>query len=106
MMERVFTVVQLEWKNPDVEGLVEFLVKQKGFKYVSQFSTLFQQLTEYIARNMYKRVLRNFKSSCIRSNKAGLMDSLLSKPKSLWHRRPRARLKIRRVRRAQRAGRA
>lgn len=33
MME-VFTVVQLEWKNPDVEGLVDFLVKQKGFKYV------------------------------------------------------------------------
>ncbi|KAF8349580.1 flap endonuclease 1 [Amanita rubescens] len=23
--------VELEWKNPDVEGLVEFLVKQKGF---------------------------------------------------------------------------
>ena len=106
MMERVFTVVQLEWKNPDVEGLVEFLVKQKGFKYVSRFSTPFQQLIEYIVRNVCERVLRSFKSSCIRSNKAGLMDSSLSKPKSLRHRRPRARLKIRRVRREQRAGRA
>lgn len=26
--------VEAEWKGPDVEGLVEFLVKQKGFKYV------------------------------------------------------------------------
>ncbi len=25
-------VEQLEWKNPDVEGLVEFLVRDKGFK--------------------------------------------------------------------------
>ena len=24
--------VELEWKNPDVEGLVDFLVKEKGFK--------------------------------------------------------------------------
>jgi flap endonuclease-1 len=24
--------VEVEWKNPDVEGLVEFLVKEKGFK--------------------------------------------------------------------------
>ena len=27
--------IEVEWKNPDVEGLVEFLVKDKGFKYVS-----------------------------------------------------------------------
>jgi flap endonuclease-1 len=26
---------QLEWKNPDVEGLVQFLVTEKGFKCVS-----------------------------------------------------------------------
>jgi len=25
---------QLEWKSPDVDGLVEFLVKDKGFKCV------------------------------------------------------------------------
>ena len=25
---------QLEWKNPDVDGLVDFLVKDKGFKCV------------------------------------------------------------------------
>ena len=25
---------QLEWRNPDVEGLVQFLVTEKGFKYV------------------------------------------------------------------------
>lgn len=24
--------VELDWKNPDVEGLVDFLVKEKGFK--------------------------------------------------------------------------
>lgn len=24
--------VQLEWKNPDVNGLVQFLVTEKGFK--------------------------------------------------------------------------
>lgn len=58
---------------------------------------------EFLVRNVYERGLRNFKSSCIRSNKGGLMDSLLSKPKSLRHRRLRARLKIRRVRQVQRA---
>ena len=26
--------IELEWKNPDVDGLVEFLVTEKGFKYV------------------------------------------------------------------------
>ena len=26
--------LDLEWKNPDIEGLVDFLVKDKGFKYV------------------------------------------------------------------------
>ncbi len=26
---------QLEWKNPDVDGLVQFLVTEKGFKYAS-----------------------------------------------------------------------
>lgn len=25
---------QLEWKNPDVDGLIQFLVTEKGFKYV------------------------------------------------------------------------
>ena len=24
--------IQLDWKSPDVEGLVDFLVKEKGFK--------------------------------------------------------------------------
>lgn len=28
----VWRLVQLEWKNPDVEGLVQFLVTEKGFK--------------------------------------------------------------------------
>ena len=26
--------LELEWKSPDIEGLVDFLVKEKGFKYV------------------------------------------------------------------------
>jgi hypothetical protein len=26
--------VQLEWNNPDVDGLIQFLVTEKGFKYV------------------------------------------------------------------------
>lgn len=29
--------VEVEWKSPDVEGLVDFLVKEKGFKYVHPF---------------------------------------------------------------------
>jgi hypothetical protein len=24
--------LQLEWKNPDVDGLIQFLVTEKGFK--------------------------------------------------------------------------
>lgn len=27
-------MVQLNWEAPDVDGLVEFLVRDKGFKYV------------------------------------------------------------------------
>jgi len=30
----------LEWKAPDIEGLVEFLVRDKGFKWVFPFQTL------------------------------------------------------------------
>ena len=26
--------IELEWRNPDVDGLVKFLVEEKGFKYV------------------------------------------------------------------------
>lgn len=34
--------VELEWKAPDVDGLVQFLVVEKGFKYVFlEFSLLF-----------------------------------------------------------------
>lgn len=33
----VLIFFQLEWKNPDVEGLVDFLVKEKGFKYAPCF---------------------------------------------------------------------
>jgi flap endonuclease-1 len=29
---------ELEWKAPDVDGLVQFLVTEKGFKCVSLFS--------------------------------------------------------------------
>ena len=29
--------VEAEWKAPDIEGLVEFLVKQKGFKCVHAY---------------------------------------------------------------------
>ena len=29
---------QLEWKTPDVDGLVDFLVKDKGFKYAPLLS--------------------------------------------------------------------
>ena len=31
---RALSVVQLEWTNPDVDGLVQFLVTEKGFKCV------------------------------------------------------------------------
>lgn len=39
---------QLEWKNPDVEGLVEFLVKEKGFKYVLSVTHSKPKLTQYV----------------------------------------------------------
>ena len=29
--------VELEWKNPDVDGLVDFLVREKGFKCASYY---------------------------------------------------------------------
>jgi hypothetical protein len=40
-------MVQVEWKAPDVDGLVEFLCRDKGFKYVC-FPSPFQilELTE------------------------------------------------------------
>jgi hypothetical protein len=30
-------MAQLEWKAPDTEGLVEFLCRDKGFKWVPPF---------------------------------------------------------------------
>ena len=30
----MFAGIQLEWKAPDVDGLVEFLCRDKGFKSV------------------------------------------------------------------------
>jgi flap endonuclease-1 len=32
--------LKLEWKKPDVEGLIEFLVKEKGFELSDFFSRL------------------------------------------------------------------
>jgi flap endonuclease-1 len=29
--------VELDWRAPDVDGLVKFLVSEKGFKYVLSF---------------------------------------------------------------------
>lgn len=29
-----FPAIQLEWKTPDVDGLIEFLVKENGFRFV------------------------------------------------------------------------
>lgn len=31
--------LQLEWNNPDVDGLIQFLVTEKGFRYLSSLST-------------------------------------------------------------------
>jgi hypothetical protein len=33
--------LKLEWKEPDVEGLVDFLVREKGFMYVITIIPLF-----------------------------------------------------------------
>lgn len=33
--------MKIEWKEPDVEGLVQFLVTEKGFKYVCSCSAFF-----------------------------------------------------------------
>lgn len=33
--------VELEWRNPDVDGLVQFLVNEKGFKYVLNRSVVY-----------------------------------------------------------------
>lgn len=27
--------IQLEWKSPDVDGLIDFLVREKGFRSVA-----------------------------------------------------------------------
>lgn len=31
--------LQIEWKNPDIDGLVQFLVTEKGFKCVVSLCT-------------------------------------------------------------------
>jgi flap endonuclease-1 len=33
-LQRLMSRFQLEWKAPDVDGLIQFLVTDKGFKYV------------------------------------------------------------------------
>ena len=52
---------QLEWKNPDVEGLVQFLVTEKGFKYALSLIFL-QTVIGFSVRNALRKAQRNYKN--------------------------------------------
>jgi flap endonuclease-1 len=55
--------IKLEWKAPDVDGLVDFLVRQHGFKFVKLLICCFSLLTieVYTARSVYAREPRSSK---------------------------------------------
>ena len=57
-----FVRIQLEWKAPDVDGLVQFLVVEKGFK--SDFVPLVRAMNShsilfYLVRNGFGKEQRN-----------------------------------------------
>ena len=58
--------VELEWRNPDIDGLVQFLVNEKGFKYVLRRNVACSSthhLSRVTVRNVSAKVQKSSRSS-------------------------------------------
>ena len=77
-MLAVLTCAKLEWKEPDVEGLVDFLVREKGFMCVTT-TRPFHSLTFHVhlGRIAYGSHVRNSQRPSIQNNKDALTASSL-----------------------------
>lgn len=74
--------VQLEWKNPDVEGLVQFLVAEKGFKYdVSHSHSQFMLICFVHSEERVRKGAEKLQKA-LNSKQQGRLDGFFSvKPK-------------------------
>ena len=73
--------MKLEWKEPDVEGLVDFLVREKGFMYAVITITPLCPLTVCPGKTACANLARNLQKALIRNNKDASTASLLSSQK-------------------------
>lgn len=77
--------LQLEWKDPDVEGLVKFLVVEKGFKFVALSHHVVHFVIHFFnaVKNAYEKGQRNSKSFSTQNSKGVSTASSPSSPKNL-----------------------
>jgi len=73
---------QLEWKEPDVEGLVDFLVREKGFMYVITIISPLHGLTIHVPREDRVRKSCEKLTKAVNSKQQGRIDGFFAvKPK-------------------------
>jgi len=75
-------VLKLEWKEPDVEGLVDFLVRDKGFMYALTVVSFFHDLTMDVLREDRVRKSCEKLTKAVGSKQQGRIDGFFTvKPK-------------------------
>ena len=74
--------MKLEWKEPDVEGLVDFLVREKGFMYAVPIASPLHELTVCILREDRVRKSCEKLTKAVSSKQQGRIDGFFTvKPK-------------------------
>ena len=74
--------MKLEWKEPDVEGLVDFLVREKGFMYAIIVISPLRDLTMRVLREDRVRKSCEKLTKAVSSKQQGRIDGFFTvKPK-------------------------
>lgn len=78
--------LEVEWKSPDVDGLVEFLCRDKGFKWVF-FSSIDREIGKWLTRGPTVRTgcalaRPSSQKCCLQSSKGAWTGSSRSSPRT------------------------
>ena len=71
-------MLKLEWKEPDVEGLVDFLVRDKGFMYASTLIPPPRDLTVHVLREDRVRKSCEKLTKAVSSKQQGRIDGFFT----------------------------
>ena len=71
-------MLKLEWKEPDVEGLVDFLVRDKGFMYASTLILPPRDLTVHVLREDRVRKSCEKLTKAVSSKQQGRIDGFFT----------------------------